>query len=90
MIKKDYLGKEAYSIYTQIDESDTESDQIWSDLTIRRNPIGIRVTESLKKFLDLFFAIKISKKTLIFYIEEKHSIFSINSKFLVIFLVRNV
>jgi len=52
--KKDYLGKETYSIYTQIDESHTESDQIWWDPTIRRNPIGIRVTESLKKFSDPF------------------------------------
>jgi hypothetical protein len=31
---------------TQVDESDVGTDRIWSDPTIRRNPIGIRVTES--------------------------------------------
>jgi hypothetical protein len=32
---------------TQVHESDTGPDQIWLDPTIRRNPIGIRVSESL-------------------------------------------
>jgi hypothetical protein len=42
------------------------------------------------KIFRPFFYDKNIKKTLIFYIEEKHLIFSMSTAFLVIFLVRNV
>ncbi len=40
-------GKNVQNWTTHVDESDTGPDRIWSDPTIRRNAIGIRVAEQL-------------------------------------------
>jgi len=54
MLTKDYLLSYQPIVRTQIplekthvDESDTGPDRIWSDPTIRRNPIENRVAEQL-------------------------------------------
>jgi hypothetical protein len=42
-----YVYNVFWPLSTQVDESDTGSDRILSDPTIRRNSIGIRVAKSL-------------------------------------------
>jgi hypothetical protein len=42
-----HLKKSQLIFFAEDNESDTGPDLIWSDPIIRRNPIGIRVAESL-------------------------------------------
>ena len=46
---------EQHNFYSQVDQSDIGSDRILPDPTIRRNPIGFRVSESLTDPMNGFF-----------------------------------